>query len=441
MSTPGHVTDLHVSAARPVRMVVLASLGGALEFYDFVAYGIFAVYIADAFFPAKDQTASLASAFAAFAGGYLIRPLGGAVFSHFGDRFGRRSAFLASLVGISLATTGMALCPSYETWGVWATATFVTLRLLQGFCLGGEMPGATTYVSEAAAPGRAGLACGLLFCCASLGVVLASGVSAGLHSLMPAQAVAQYGWRLAFALGGLLGLLSYLPRKQLAESLVFLRLRERQEVERAPLLLVLRRNFGRVAIGVGTTAAVAAFNGVLFAYLPAYLVRVVGYPASLVASAVTVGLVANALAVLAAGALCDVFQVRMVHRAGAILVLLASWPFFNAVSVPGATNLVWTLAGFGALGGVMGGAFAIMLVGLFPARVRFSGVAMAFNTSFAVFGGLTPAAATGLIAVTGDKAAPAFYLAGAAVIALMAGLWVKKPDEPLREPNGRPMQA
>ena len=418
------------STATPVRMVVLASLGGALEFYDFVAYGIFAVYIADAFFPAQDQIASLASAFAAFAGGYFIRPLGGAAFSHFGDRFGRRSAFLVSLVGISLATNGMALCPPYGTWGVWATVAFVALRLLQGFCLGGELPGAITYVSEAAAPGRAGLACGLLFCCASLGVVLASGVSAGLHGLMPAQLVAEYGWRLAFALGGLLGMLSYLPRKQLAESPAFMRLLERQELERAPLLLIVRQSLGRVVVGIGTTAVVAAFNGMLFAYLPAYLVRVVGYPASLVASAVMIGLVANALTVLATGALCDMLPVRMVHRAGATLVLLASWPFFHAVSAPGATGLVWLLAGFGALGGVVSGAFAVVLAGLFPARVRFSGVALAFNTSFGLFSGLAPTVATALIAGIGDKAAPAFYLAGTAVVTLVAGLWIRKPDGP-----------
>jgi len=424
-----HVTEPHTPIAKPVRMVVLASLGGALEFYDFAAYGIFAAYIADAFFPARDQIASLASAFAAFAGGYLIRPLGGVAFSHFGDRFGRRSAFLVSLVGMSLATTGIAVCPSHGTWGVWATATFVTLRLAQGFCLGGELPGAVTYVSEAAAPGRAGLACGVLFCCASLGVVLASGVSAGLHGLLPAQAIAAYGWRLAFALGGLLGLLSYLPRRQLAESPAFMRLRERQELERAPLLLVLRHNLGRVAAGIGITAVVAAFNGVLFAFLPAYLVRVAGHPASLVALAVTVGLVANALAVLAAGALCDVLPVRVVHRVGAVLVLLASWPFFHAVSTPGAANLVGLLAGFGALGGVASGAFAVALAGLFPARIRFSGVALAYNISFALFSGFAPAAATGLIAGFGDKAAPAYYLAGASMVALVAGLWIRKPVE------------
>ena len=159
----------------------------------------------------------------------------------------------------------------------------------------------------------------------------------------------------------------------------------------------------------------------------------VGYPASLVATAVTVALVANALAVLAAGALCDVLPVRMVHRAGAALVLLASWPFFHAVSAPGgAADLVQLLAGFGAIGGVVSGAFAVVLAGLFPVRVRFSGVALAFNTRFALFSGLAPAAATGLIAGIGHKAAPAYYLAGAAAIALVAGLWISKPDAPSR---------
>lgn len=133
-----------LSSRATVRMVVLTSLGGALEFYDFVFYGIFAAYIAPAFFPAHDELASLMSTFAVFAGGYLIRPLGGIAFSHFGDRLGRRGTFLMSLLGISLATIGMALCPSHQAWGGWATAAFVLLRLLQGFCLGGELPGAIT---------------------------------------------------------------------------------------------------------------------------------------------------------------------------------------------------------------------------------------------------------------------------------------------------------
>ncbi len=312
--------------------------------------GRFTAYIAPAFFPAHDELASLMSTFAVFAGGYLIRPLGGIAFSHFGDRLGRRGTFLVSLLGISLATIGMALCPLHQAWGGWATAAFVLLRLLQGFCLGGELPGAITYVFETAAPGRTGLACGLLFCYASLGVVLASGVSAGLHALLPAEAMAQYGWRLAFGLGGVLGILSYLPRRLLLESPAFALVRERREVERLPLALVLRRDLGRVAASIGTTAAVAAFNGVLFAYLPVYLVRVAGYPPATVATAVTAGRVASAAAVLAAGALCDVVPARTVFHPGVVALLLACWPFFRAVAVPGTASLAGLLAGFGALG-------------------------------------------------------------------------------------------
>ncbi len=324
----------------------------------------------------------------------------------------------------------MAACPSHQSWGSGATVAFVLLRLLQGFCLGGELPGAITYVVEAARPGRAGLACGLLFGSASMGVVLASGVSAGLHSVLSAPAMAEYGWRLAFALGGALGLLSYLPRRQLLESPGFARMRERQGAERAPLAIVLRRDLGRVAAGFGVTAVVAAFNGILFAYLPAYLVRVAGYPAPAVASAMTAGLVVNALAALGAGALSDLVPGRTVYRLGALAVLLASWPFFRIVAAhgvaPDTAGLGWLLAGFGALGGVADGAFGVVLADLFPTRVRFTGVALAFNASFAVFSGLAPVAAAGLVAATGDPATPGVYLAGVAMIALVASVWVKR---------------
>ena len=131
----------------------------------------------------------------------------------------------------------------------------------------------------------------------------------------------------------MLGILSYLPRRLLLESPAFALVRERREVERLPLALVLRRDLGRVAAGIGTTAAVAAFNGVLFAYMLAYLVRV-----------------ASAAAVLAAGALCDVVPARTVFRPGVVALLLACWPFFRAVAVPGTASLAGLLAGFGALG-------------------------------------------------------------------------------------------
>src|SRR5438874_1039541 len=164
------------ASGRGLRIVLLASLGGALEFYDFVIFGIFAKDIADAIFPNPTPLISLMVSFAAFAAGYLARPIGGIVLSHFGDRYGRRLVFLISLFVMSGATLGMGLVPSYATWGAAASVLMVGLRLVQGFCLGGELPGALTYVVETA-PQRAPFVCSVVFSCVTLGVAVATGVS------------------------------------------------------------------------------------------------------------------------------------------------------------------------------------------------------------------------------------------------------------------------
>src|SRR5437660_141458 len=151
------------------RIVLLASLGGTLEFYDFVVFGIFAKDIADAFFPSTSAIVSLMASFGAFATGYLARPIGGIVLSHYGDRYGRRRVFLWSVFVMSGATLGMGLVPPHARWGAVASATIVLLRLIQGFCLGGELPGALTYVVETT-PRLAPLVCGVVFACVTMGV-------------------------------------------------------------------------------------------------------------------------------------------------------------------------------------------------------------------------------------------------------------------------------
>jgi MFS family permease len=194
------------------RLVLLASLGGTLEFYDFVIFGIFARDIADAVFPSASPIASLMASFAAFAAGYLARPLGGIVLSHYGDRYGRRKVFIWSVFVMSGATLGMGLVPSYAQWGVAASALMVILRLVQGFCLGGELPGALTYVVETA-PRIAPLVCGVVFACVTMGVAVATGVSISVRTFLDPASVPLYGWRIAFVLGGLGGVLSFWLRR------------------------------------------------------------------------------------------------------------------------------------------------------------------------------------------------------------------------------------
>src|SRR5689334_15963689 len=196
------------------RIVLLASLGGTLEFYDFVIFGIFARDIADALFPSGSPLVSLMASFAAFAAGYLVRPIGGIVLSHYGDRHGRRRVFLGSVFVMSGATLGMGLVPTYAHWGAASSALMVVLRLLQGFCLGGELPGALTYVVETA-PRIAPFVCGVVFACVTMGVAAATGVSLSVRTLLDPAIVPAYGWRIAFVVGGLGGILSFVLRRSL----------------------------------------------------------------------------------------------------------------------------------------------------------------------------------------------------------------------------------
>ena len=217
------------------KIVLLASLGGTLEFYDFVVFGVFARDIAEAIFPNTTPIVSLIASFGAFAAGYLARPIGGLVLSHYGDRYGRRTVFLLSLFVMSAATLGMGLVPSYASWGAWASVTMVGLRLVQGFCIGGELPGALTYVVETA-PRHAPFVCGLVFACVTLGRGGGLGGEPRRAHLAAPELVPIYGWRIAFVLGGLAGLLSVLMRRAMEESPEFARMKA----------LASRRPFGEV---------------------------------------------------------------------------------------------------------------------------------------------------------------------------------------------------
>src|SRR5262245_16904484 len=190
-SLPTDVANNESISAAGWRIVLLASLGGTLEFYDFVIFGVFAKDIADAIFPSPTPLVSLMVSFAAFAARYLALPIGGIVLSHFGDRYGRRRVFLISIFVMSGATLGMGLVPTFATWGAGASALMVTLRLIQGFCLGGELPGALTYVVETA-PRHAPFVCGVVFSCVTMGVAVATGVSLTVRTMLPADTIATW---------------------------------------------------------------------------------------------------------------------------------------------------------------------------------------------------------------------------------------------------------
>jgi len=404
------------------RIVLLASLGGTLEFYDFVIFGIFARDIADAIFPSSSPLASLMASFAAFAAGYLARPIGGIVLSHYGDRYGRRRVFLWSVFVMSGATLGMGLVPSYVRWGVAASATMVALRVVQGFCLGGELPGALTYVVETA-PRIAPFVCGVVFACVTMGVAAATGVSLALRTLLPPDDVPVLAWRLAFVIGGLGGVLSFVLRRSLEESPEFSRMRSL--ASRLPFRELLGTHARPVFVGCAVLAGTACFNGLFFSHMPAYLAGVLKYDPRQAIYSQTVGVIANAMGILATGWLADRVPPRYLLRLGVGFLVALAYPFYAAVATRSVSlTMLLTFAGLAA--GLTNGSFACLLTDLFPTRIRFTGVALVFNISFTIFSGTAPLVATTLIRESNSVTAPALLMIGCGVLALAGSLRVER---------------
>jgi MFS family permease len=397
------------------RVVLLAALGGLLEFYDFIIYALFAKYFAELFFPAGNSLTALMAAFGAFAVGYLVRPIGGVVFAHFGDKYGRKKTFSTTVLLMALSTLLLGLVPSYAQVGMAAPIAVLLLRVVQGFSVGGEIPGALTYVSEVFAE-RKGLMCGWILFGLINGMVLGMVLHLILAANLQPTQMLSWGWRLAFWLGGAFGLVSYRLRRQLYESPEFVAV---LAVERAtyPLIRVIQVHWPRVLACFFYVAALASAITLLFLFTPAYLVKIVGYAKTSVSWALLLGLILATCGIVVVATLTDKYGSSRV-LAGSLLVSVLLGPaVFVLYSLHVA--LVWPVLLSAIILATVTAAVPAVVVELFPVALRYSGIALSYNLAFAVFAGLGPLLATGLISLTGMLAIPGFYLA---VVALLSGL-------------------
>ena len=391
------------------RMILLASLGGTLEYYDFVIFGIFAPQIGRAVFPSQDPLVSLMVTFTTFAIGYLARPIGGLVLGRLGDKVGRRGVFLASIFVTSAATLGIGIVPTYAAWGITASIIVVLLRLTQGFCLGGELPGAITYVVESA-PRTAPFVCSVVFGFVTLGVALGTTIALVVGRVLPPSEAANYGWRIAFVFGGLLGLASFWLRRSFEESPEFAELKRLEAASKEPIGELLRTHSGQVVIGIAVQAVTAVFAGLFFAYMPAYLTTVAKYDQLTAVFAQTSGVVLHALLIVLVGWLADHYPPHLLLRFGAIALALGAYPFFAALTAH-TMNILALMATAALVGAFVNGTFALLTADLFPTRIRFSGVAVVQNISQSAFGGTAPLLATALVRDLHSPIAPALIVA------------------------------
>lgn len=402
------------------RTLALGALGGALEFYDFIVFVYFATVIGELFFPPDmpDWLRQLQT-LGIFAAGYLVRPLGGVLMAHYGDRIGRKRMFMLSVLLMALPTLAIGLLPTYAQWGIAAPIALLLLRLLQGAAIGGEVPGAWVFVAEHVSERRIGFACATLTVGLTVGILLGSLSASVLGAWYSEDEVRAWAWRLPFLAGGVLGLVAVWLRRYLEETPVFLALRERRALSRGmPLATVLRDHRGAVLYSIGLTWLLTAAIVVLILLTPTLMQQRFGLPA-------TVALPANSVATLALCAGCLVFGVaadRFGIRAalGVGCVLLAACAYWLYIELAGGSTdptLPYIVTGFAV------GVVAVVptaMVHAFPAAIRYSGLSFSYNIAYAVFGGLTPLVVGAL--AQRSALAPAHYVAAVCVLGLLLAL-------------------
>jgi MFS family permease len=413
------ITDPRL-ATGDYKTLLLATLGGALEFYDFIIFVFFANVIGDLFFPpGTPDWVRQFQTFGIFAAGYLARPLGGILMAHTGDLRGRKQMFTLSIFLMGLSTVAIGLLPTYATIGVWAPILLLICRMLQGAAVGGEVPGAWVFVGEHVPPSRAGLACGTLTAGLTAGILLGSLVATGLNLAVSSSQLAAYGWRIPFLLGGAFGLLSVYLRRLLTETPVFEELRRRRQLaSETPLKAILSDHRGAILLSGTLTWMLSAAIVVVILMTPALLEKVYHVQAAVALRANSLATASLTAGCILVGWLTDRFGPGRVLLVGCPLLGLATYLLYSAVSAdPLLVTILYSLAGFST--GTVAVVPYIMISG-FPAPVRFSGVSFSYNLAYAVFGGVTPIIVTWLLRF--DRLAPAYYVCALCVVGLAIGV-------------------
>ncbi|MFJ4153195.1 MFS transporter [Pseudomonas sp. NPDC089752] len=393
-----------IDTARPPRFsrgdhrtLGLAALGGALEIYDFIIFVFFALTLSQLFFPPEmPEWLRLLQSFGIFVTGYLARPLGGIVMAHFADHLGRKRVFSLSILMMALPCLLIGVMPTYADIGYAAPLILLALRILQGAAVGGEVPSAWTFVAEHAPQGRRGYALGFLQAGLTFGYLLGALTATLLAQAFTAQEILDYAWRYPFLLGGVFGVIGVWLRRWLSETPVFLALRERKEQPVAfPLRRVLGEHRGALIPAALLTCVLTSAVVVLVVITPTVMQQRFGMTAGHTFALSSVGIVFLNLGCVLAGLLVDrlgAWRALMIYSL--LLPLGIGVLYASLVGQWGVTWLAYALAGLSC--GVVGVVPSVM-VGLFPAEIRVSGISFTYNVAYALWASTTPLALIALM--------------------------------------------
>jgi len=421
-------TDL-LSSPRRKRALIAGSVGNFIEWYEFAVYGFLATLIAENFFRLQGESAltGILLTYASFAIAFFFRPLGAVLFGRMGDRIGRKPTLIFVLIMMTLATAAIGLVPTYAQLGVLAPLIVTGLRILQGLFAGGEYGGAVSLMTEFAPPGRRGLYGAWQSFTVALGLLAGAAIVALLSRLLTPEEMLSWGWRIPFFIALPLGGIALWLRAGMEETPAFIR---QQTQPREKVTASLSDSLKTILLGICRLMVWSAAGYTWLVIMPTYL------QASLHTGfneALLIAVISNlgfAVTIIPAGMLSDRIGRRTVMVSAAILLLVLSLPLLNLLqaenTATGLKGLVVFIAG--GVVGLLAGPGPAMLSEMFPTRVRYTGLGLAYSLSNALFSGCAGLIITGLIKETGNPDIPAWYVMATALVSIVALMTLNKDD-------------
>lgn len=420
---------------RPHRLAGLASMAGTtIEWYDFFLYGTAAALIFNKiFFPALDPISGVLAAFATYAVGFLGRPLGGIVFGHFGDRLGRKSMLLLTLLMMGIPTIAIGLIPTYQQIGYWAAILLVAMRLLQGMAVGGEWGGAVLMAVEHAPPGRKGFYGSLPQTGVGAGLILSS-LAMGAVARLPEADMLAWGWRLPFLASILLLGVGWLIRLKVPESPDFQQLERQNRKVRLPLLEVLRRYPRETLTIIGARSAENAWFYMSVTFALAYAANQLGIPRADLLAAIGAGAVLSLVTMPLCGHLSDRIGQRRLYFCGLLLLCAFVQPFFALLGTRDEQLVWWAMVlAVGVVFPILYAPESLLFARQYPTEIRYSGISLSVQLAGVLGGGFAPMLSTQLLEMAdGEPRYVVLYLIGMGLVALLCTALMSPDPKPDR---------
>jgi metabolite-proton symporter len=409
------------------RVLVASLVGSSIEWFDYFLYGTVAALVFNQlFFVTEDPSIGILLAYASFALAFFIRPFGGIIFSHIGDRIGRKKTLVLTLSLMGIATFGMGLLPTYQAIGIWAPILLITLRLIQGLGIGGEWGGALLLAVEYAPAEKRGLYGSVPQMGITIGMLLGT-IALSIMTLLPEGSFMTWGWRVPFILSALLVIFGLWIRKGIDETPSFKEVQEKGEIPKIPLVTTLKTHWREVLIAIGAKVVETAPFYIFSTFVVSYATSNLGFSKTATLNAVMLGTIVTTILIPIMGALSDKVGRKPLYVFGTIAMALYAFPYFWMVKQGSvALLIIATVIGLGVIWAPITAVLGTMFSEIFSAEVRYTGISLGYQVGAALAGGTAPLVATALLLKFNDSYVPvALYIMFTALVSLLA-IWAVK---------------